>query len=591
MAGERIGKTYEAIIEVALEELKSKGVIDEEIFWNKTPAGISVEPDFLIGTDVNHPSVIFMVTHSGSSKNSDMKCWRNLGELCEVKTSLSPSPSAINIIFDSTIKPGIKAIQESSFDYQVSVGDVNYGAMLLEWAKRIEPELPTDQEEKAKHIRRMCAYSKSCSKIITSLATDIENGLRCEKTDNSLLWEMENLRQKCNPSAVKTTFVRRGMSKLLVFDNIELAIRIYRNKTVKTSEVPDYAFSLGFIKKAIGKVTPSDIEIQSVFELLSDNEIKMLYHSMDENETVHSLVSQLRGVSAIEIIEEHCKTNCEYLMNADELQKRLIMLHDSPTALVAENAWGTSGVPGYNWLFAFILELIKASTKTANGYGIAQLANDVVSFGFGTEADKTDAGQFGGGLGLSAWVARKSSPLRDDLIKGISVVLSNKLGEIGIDKCIELIEKHYVRDTMINNVLEAKLCTYRMFEPLYLLLSSKISGIQQVKLRTCFAEKAGLGGMSGKTTVALFKHTIINWQSASDAGRDHKRKELCGRAVGLRYTWDVERCCYVKRPGIQKLILLLDGTWRQKDIDALIAAGWDEIYYPDEIDKLKAAIV
>jgi len=39
------------------------------------------------------------------------------------------------------------------------------------------------------------------------------------------------------------------------------------------------------------------------------------------------------------------------------------------------------------------------------------------------------------------------------------------------------------------------------------------------------------------------------------------------------------------------LILLLDGTWRQKDIDALVSAGWDEIYYPDEIDKLKEAIV
>jgi len=34
-----------------------------------------------------------------------------------------------------------------------------------------------------------------------------------------------------------------------------------------------------------------------------------------------------------------------------------------------------------------------------------------------------------------------------------------------------------------------------------------------------------------------------------------------------------------------------DGTWTQKDLNALVAAGWDEIYYPDELDKLKASVL
>ena len=38
-------------------------------------------------------------------------------------------------------------------------------------------------------------------------------------------------------------------------------------------------------------------------------------------------------------------------------------------------------------------------------------------------------------------------------------------------------------------------------------------------------------------------------------------------------------------------MLLLDGTWTQKDLDTLVRAGWDEIYYPDEIDKLKASVL
>ena len=110
-------------------------------------------------------------------------------------------------------------------------------------------------------------------------------------------------------------------------------------------------------------------------------------------------------------------------------------------------------------------------------------------------------------------------------------------------------------------------------------------------IRTCFAEKAGLTGQAGKTTVARTRNTIVNWQSAYDSGKDHKRKELCGRAVGLRYTWDQSKKKFIKRPGVNKLILLLDGTWSQKDLDSLLRAEWDEIYYPDEIDKMRKAII
>jgi hypothetical protein len=48
---------------------------------------------------------------------------------------------------------------------------------------------------------------------------------------------------------------------------------------------------------------------------------------------------------------------------------------------------------------------------------------------------------------------------------------------------------------------------------------------------------------------------------------------------------------FIRRPGIQKMILVLDGTWKQADLNALLRAGWDEIYYPDEMDQLAKAIV
>lgn len=90
--------------------------------------------------------------------------------------------------------------------------------------------------------------------------------------------------------------------------------------------------------------------------------------------------------------------------------------------------------------------------------------------------------------------------------------------------------------------------------------------------------------------MAIVGHTLIKWQTAFANPRD-KRKELCGRAIGLRYSWDEEKQRFTPRKNIRKMILLLDGTWEQCDIDALIRSGWDEIFYPDEIDKLRSAIV
>ncbi len=96
---------------------------------------------------------------------------------------------------------------------------------------------------------------------------------------------------------------------------------------------------------------------------------------------------------------------------------------------------------------------------------------------------------------------------------------------------------------------------------------------------------------SSGTTVMRVKNTLINWQSAHDSHTNDKRKELCGRAPALRYQWDASKKRFVRRSWAQKMLLVVDGTWGQEDLDALTQAGWDGIYYPDQLDKLAADIV
>jgi len=51
MAGEVKGKVYEAIVYVVLKKLQDQGKITEQVFWNEIPEGMTIEPDFLIGSN------------------------------------------------------------------------------------------------------------------------------------------------------------------------------------------------------------------------------------------------------------------------------------------------------------------------------------------------------------------------------------------------------------------------------------------------------------------------------------------------------------------------------------------------------------
>ena len=98
MAGERKGKTYEALTYVVLKRLKSKGTIKGNIFWNEIPKGMTIEPDLVVGPDIDHPEFVLLITHSGSAKNSDMKFWRNIEELFETKAVLLKPPALPQVL-------------------------------------------------------------------------------------------------------------------------------------------------------------------------------------------------------------------------------------------------------------------------------------------------------------------------------------------------------------------------------------------------------------------------------------------------------------------------------------------------------------
>jgi hypothetical protein len=77
------------------------------------------------------------------------------------------------------------------------------------------------------------------------------------------------------------------------------------------------------------------------------------------------------------------------------------------------------------------------------------------------------------------------------------------------------------------------------------------------------------------------------WQSPNKDARD-KAKEFAARVACLISRYDPNSKAFVDR-GV-KIFMIIDGIWDAEDIRSLLRFGSDRVFYPDEIDKLVAAV-
>jgi hypothetical protein len=592
MAGEQKGKTYEAIVKVALDRLKDSKQIKGNIYWNEKPTGMTIEPDFTIGADKDSPKYVLLVTHSSSAKNSDMKFWRNIGELAEAKLLLTTVPAVISITFDSVIKEDLKRIQNMSFDSQLVVGDLKYGVSIKNWVDINHASLATKAEDKVSEIKELLKKSRKLKALVEMLANDLLTGLARTRPELDELWMMDRQRVCGTSRVAKETFVRRGLSKLQIFDNIDLALRLYRGKPVGLKEIPQYAYELGLAKKSIGRAVWGDKEVKNAVDLLKDDDIRSI-SSQDKSELHISLLNSLRVLSFIDVAHAYIVRNYEKLCNEDAMLLMLLEVQKNPSLVLKISESITM-----NWLFQLVFDIQRAASGFKQEVGYSQF----IQFALDNKKEinlwleKKGLPQFkprGNSAivrGMTDWVNRRNTTHAASFSESyqalVAWVLSHALRSIQKSKIPAASE---LREFTVNNLLEQKLVTYRGFDPIQHLVEKGSTKFKMIRIKTCFGEASGIPGLGATMEVGLSNGVFLNWQSASDAGRDHKKKELCGRAIGLRYSWDKSTLRFIKRPNLRKLVLILDGTWRQSDLDALIRSGWDEIYYPNEIDRLTDA--
>lgn len=585
MAGEKKGKTYEAIIRIVLEEIREEGGFKDRIFWNQSPDGVLIEPDFVIGPDVNNPRIVISVTHFTSPKESNRKAWRNIGEICEIKRVIVPRPATISVVFDALLKEDMKRIQEIVFGSQLIVGDRPYGRQIIQWVAHHINSLPSEQNEKYKALYELLRKDTEFAEMMTLLKHDLCHCLNTEDSELSQLWDISCSCEKPTPPNAKDTYFRRGIAKrLLVGDLLSNNGEVYDEKS-------SWLVDLGLVKKTIStrktKYRVIDEQLKWFISTAYNNDYKEI-SSLCSTEGFFDQMEKVKSLARLNAYNQYVISHYMDLTTTKGMEELLDQQNKEPS----EGLDLTEDItpPKNIWIYDYISALSKAAAGKSQAFGYSSFASH-------PEANAFYVGTMSVGEWCSCFINQyfnrlQGFSLSNEVKHYVAQVLSEELNNYSTDKIADLSER--IKEEYIAKEYEATYLSHRGFEPLLALLYfSKVAESSENKrtIQTCFAERAGLSRNSGTVTVIQVNHTIILWKSSYDGHPADKQKEVAGLATGIRYTWDSITRSFTKRPGIEKMILLLDGNWKQHHLSFLLNAGWDEIYYPDEINELKAAIV
>lgn len=567
MAGETTGQAFEALTFLALTELGYKA--DKTIHWEPKVLGLSVRPDFLVGR-LAQPKALLLLTNTGSASNSHMKFWRNVGEIVEAKRVYGPQIRLINVVLRDQQMDGFRKATKLLVDSDIRLESLTSGKRLLALLAAMSSKLPSDRREKLKCIWRAVnsnalnrAAFKDFQKILKQSLVQTNAQLRP-------LWDLTSANRVVAKRTIKQTYVKRGLAKLMFLTNLGQSCEIV--SIIKSRKrIPDklaFACALGWANRRIGGIAINDSEILWACDKIEGATISVLLNkALHENERLWKAWSKNLIGNEVARAQSFVESNLKALRTPRGMLRHL----------------KATSKDDHNWLFFHILELLKAHSGKKQGYGFAVLADDV---GY-------DAGINRGYKVLADWAnGVEKTVLPKRMLEDVAGALSRRVSRIDENHLKSL--RAAVESDTGRNVFEAKVVCYEKFEPLLWLLERFLTesqvGYKLVRKHPSFIGEV-LGTPLLKTTpVISVRETLIHWKSAYDQGRSHKVKELSGRAPSIKYSWDQQRG-FTQRSKVKKLILLIDGTWRGTDLEVLQRAGWDEIFYPDEIDNLAKAIV
>lgn len=582
MAGERKGEAFEALTYLALTELGYE--LDKSLFWGKKPPGFSIDPDFVLGS-LTEPTHWIMATSTGSAKEYIRKIWRNAGELFEVKRNFYPSPKVLDLVLEVNQSDGHIALMSVITDADIRLEHTSYGAPLLSLIDDLIDELPQNRDAKVIKLEQALNAQPLAHKAFSEYVQALKKALEQHKPQLNGLWNLLRQERKPKTQIARTTYIRRGIAKLMVFTP-DVRNQIYESVDANSRirKLPEYAFTLGFATKTVAGATISDGEIRSAVETLGKDVLEFVIAKSPQAE-MQRWIEPLRSLEDTEIFLEYVRKHYKELTTPEGMLQHLQAQHKNPYYLLDRTS--ITGEILTVWLFYFVFNLAKASLGKGQGFGLAELGKRAQKYL--NKATKFTADHTIWRLEIPHFINRtdgRNSP--KEVLVACASVLAEAMRQIDLEHAAK-----NIRNATVKANLEDKLIPYRMFEPLPLLLEAALLRAKirftRVKAHPSFmGEYLDQPNKVATTPVYKVGSTLIHWKSAHGSHCNDKTKELAGRAQALRFQYKDKK--FSKRVGVEKLILIVDGDFKEKHFASLLEAGWDEIYYPDELDKLAESL-
>jgi hypothetical protein len=618
MANEKRGTVYEAVVVLAIESLIADRIIAGPVHWNQKPAAMRIKPDITVGGTIDSPRFVLLLSGIDSDQDSARKMWRNFAEIFEAKVLLATPAICYQIFLQFNVQTGIRTLCKEMSDGLFVVAEQSYGLTINEWIEanwKHAPQLRSDALDWARGIFE----SGQLKRALGKLAADIAALIAC-KTENpelDAIWKRERQLVGSRTAVIgqRNFSIRRGVGKLAALSDRSLAFKIIKSPSKEI--VPAEFGALSLVQKRVYGTVIHDSEVKSAVRTLGKETVDWLLDNAVDS-SMQLIANQLQNPKFFEAVRLLLPDLLKTSQSTTELFHILVESHADPGAFLKKNL--QLNVPKHGLLPGFVaralVECAKAQMQRRQSFGRKAWLRE---FREQEESVSRKRGLVVGArtLGLTPswrsattvhygyrdWVfgdARSNFKLSDFEVLRVAEVLASGLASVRENADAQVFDRAI--QYWVEDVIETELLTYNNFLPLEALICRAVErrGLPialerycQACMRARAADRMGIkvATRTGSTTVYRVGMTIIKSQSAHDSHTNDKRKELCGRAVALRYQWESNKKKYAPRDDIARLLLVLDGTWSQEDLSSLKLAGWDEIFYPDDMDRLVKAIV
>lgn len=600
MADEILGNCYELITEIALEDYSSVIKKGEQIFAQETPLGIGIVPDIIIGTDIHKPRILLQVHHTRAERASEKKFWRNVGEYVDARNALGGATQIVTIAFDSGQKRKLSAAATHLMDGFLEVDRQFYGKELLAFAKALETEIEAGKIKGDKRLelaRGRLAKRPATVVAIKAFANDLNATLSsASKAGASWFATYSMIQAGRSASRIpkrKLTTLRRALGRFLpVDDEVLLRKLLHSIRTGGKATWPQYLIDLGIATKTLaggtftnpcplGTRVSRKMESDPAYEAFlmaehfNNDEIVRLWKKLRSITTsMTQACASIRSADEFVLYHKFVVDNFAMLTTQAGMAKALEDCFDDPDTVLGKTIGLAIPAEKGVWLFDYVMTIIKAQTGKQQGYGYTKLSEEA---GIKVD-DKRSILDFA----LPKMLNRTEFP-SVEVTKKFSGTLADRLASV-TKRWVNLNQAEIAR-FVLKGQFEDKIYKTASFDPALdlVLLALKGSGGARDKRSATFLT-GYIGKGAGTCDTLTIGDTLIMWQSASAQGDDHKTKELCGRIGMLRVT--TSKAEKVIPTPIKKAILVIDGTWREDQLDRLAVAGFDAIYYVDEVDQL-----